>query len=89
MRVGRNPSPPEVSWKLKCEMRKWIKSRNNNGAVVVVSVLSSLHILFACIEPQNRGVMWTQFYVCNKTRLNKLNQIIVFVSIRNDILSKM
>jgi hypothetical protein len=33
------PLPPEVSCKLKCKMRKWIESRNSNGAAVVVSVV--------------------------------------------------
>jgi hypothetical protein len=30
---------PEVSWKLKYKMRKWIESRNSNGAVVVAPVV--------------------------------------------------
>jgi hypothetical protein len=29
---------PEVSWKLKCKMRKQIESRHSIGAVLVVSV---------------------------------------------------
>jgi hypothetical protein len=55
----------------------------------MVTALSSLHILYACAEPQKRDVTWTQFYVCNKTQLNKLHQIIIFVSIINYILSKL
>jgi hypothetical protein len=31
--------PPELSWKLKYKMRKWIESRKSSGAIVVVSVV--------------------------------------------------
>jgi hypothetical protein len=31
---------PPLSWKLKYKRRKWIGSRNGNGAVVVVSVVT-------------------------------------------------
>jgi hypothetical protein len=36
----QTPSPLEVSWKQKCKMRKWAESRNSNGAVVVVLVVT-------------------------------------------------
>jgi hypothetical protein len=30
---------PEVSWKLKYKMRKWIESSNSNGAEVVIVIV--------------------------------------------------
>jgi hypothetical protein len=35
---GRNTTSPEVSWKLKYKIKKWLESRNSNGAVVIVTV---------------------------------------------------
>jgi hypothetical protein len=37
---GDTTPPPEVSWKQKCKVCKWIESRSSNGAVVVVSVVT-------------------------------------------------
>jgi hypothetical protein len=31
---------PDVSWKVKCKRRTWSESRNSNGAVVVVLVVT-------------------------------------------------
>jgi hypothetical protein len=36
VRGGHKPS--ELSWKLKCKIRKWTESRNSFGAVVIVIV---------------------------------------------------
>jgi hypothetical protein len=37
---GDTNLPPEVNWKQKYKMRKWIENRSSNGAVVVVSVVT-------------------------------------------------
>jgi hypothetical protein len=39
VRGDTTPPPSEVSWKLKYKIIKWIRSRNSNSAVVVVSVV--------------------------------------------------
>jgi hypothetical protein len=47
------PSPTEVRWKLKCNTRKWIESRNNKGISIVGNGnwtdLSNASSLYVCM----------------------------------------